>query len=108
MFDFYGKTFQRKTLFVLFKVIAVTLLINLGFLIPLFDYYAGEIWQSLFWCCTSAGRRDKPAQLFLSSFRMISGGNTDGNWINGKLALTIGLPFTIMMIIFLVERGRQR
>ena len=102
------KTFQRKTLFVLFKVIAVTLLINLGFLIPLSDYYAGgNLAIPYSGAARLQGEGINPAQLFLSSFRMISGGNTDGNWINGKLALTIGLPFTIMMIIFLVERGRR-
>lgn len=101
------KTFQRNTFFVLAKVVFVTVLINLGFLIPLFDYLAsGNLAIPHSGAAHLQNEGINPSQLFLSSFRLINGGNVGGNWINGRLALTIGLPFTIVLIGFLIERAR--
>lgn len=101
------KTFQRNTFIVLSKAVVVTVLVNLGFLIPLFDYFfCGNLAIPYSGAAHLQGEGINLAQLFLSSFRMVSGGNIDGNWVNGRLALTIGLPFTIMLVIFFIERGR--
>ncbi|MCM1145329.1 MAG: hypothetical protein NC318_11095 [Blautia sp.] len=104
---FWKKTFRKKTMLVLFKSVAVTLLLNLWFLIPFLDYMISGTYvinhpnanYRSYWI---ERRGAFFAQFFMNDFLAMSGAAKNELGVASTMSLTVGLACVAVMAGWLI------